>query len=244
MERGGRVKDKVAFIAPLRRGFTLTEVTIVIGIVGLLIGAIWVAASRVKIAYYSNILGNDISYIATQYATSSAFGVADFPTSATCSPYDCTGNNGIPLIPTQICYWCTATLSASNTAALSGMVPLDMFHSTTSPLPLQNKFGGTLNIETYAGTKGTAPGTTSANLGYLVTIDVGMIPTAACIRLLTTYGVGLMSKGMVQVGFDNGAVNEWFGTDTSAMQALITPGCTVSDPVDVGLSFAWPLQSS
>jgi len=224
-------------------GFTLTEIAIVTGIVGLVLGAIWVAANRAKINYYSNMLGTDISYIANQYSISTTFGAGDFPQSAPCQEYSCTGPTGIPLVPTQQCYWCSTTEDQTAIAAKSGLIPPDLFYSSTSPTPLQNKFGGQVTIQTYSGAQGTQPGNATSGFHNDVLINTGPIPTAACLKILLAYGPLWMAQGFEQVSFNNFAVNGWFGSDGSLLNTLTLLGCENSDPVSVTLDFIWPVQS-
>src|SRR5882757_10048711 len=87
-----------------KRGFTLTEIAIVLGIIGLILGAIWAAASSV----YNNLKANQAQQgilsaaqaVRSLYATSSTTGVVNavisapglFPTNWASNTIGKTGN--------------------------------------------------------------------------------------------------------------------------------------------------------
>jgi len=138
-----------------RKGFTLTEIAIVLGIIGLILGAIWVAASAV----YNNLR---VSKTTTQLLQVTQAVRAMYATTSTVDP---SANMAVGAVG-------AGTFPA--TYAQAGVFPSDMVISATAPT-VQDVWGGAAGV--------TATTTTAANDSFAV-IFTG-VPTAACISLLT-----------------------------------------------------------
>jgi prepilin-type N-terminal cleavage/methylation domain-containing protein len=138
-----------------KRGFTLTEIAIVLGIIGLILGAIWVAAAAVytnlRTSKTSTELLDILQNVRSMYATA---GVVD-----------ATANMTLANPP-------TAQSGGGLTYVQAGVFPADMIDSTGTIV--QNPWNG--------GAVVTAATTSVTNDSVTITMDG--VPTGACINLV------------------------------------------------------------
>jgi prepilin-type N-terminal cleavage/methylation domain-containing protein len=102
-----------------RRGFTLTEIAIVLGIIGLILGAIWVAAGQVYTNLRVNSSSRDVLSLAQAVRTLYA-NQGQMDNGFTCPPAPC------------------------NAIVNSGVVPADLINTATTSL--QDAWGGTVTF--------------------------------------------------------------------------------------------------
>ncbi|MFY9288933.1 MAG: type 4 pilus major pilin [Alphaproteobacteria bacterium] len=155
-----------------KRGFTLTEIAIVLGIIGLILGAIWVAASAV----YNNLR--------TSRATTELLQVAQAVRSmyATAATVDAGAN--MTTIP-----FTAVAAGPQTTYVQAGVFPTDMV-AGAGPYTVTNPWGGSANI--------LSAQSTAANDSFMILFD--RVPQSACITMITSntgsgrdsslYGVG------------------------------------------------------
>lgn len=139
-----------------KRGFTLTEIAIVLGIIGLILGAIWVAAMSVYSNYRTSRAGvqllTAVQNLKTFYATASAVDTtANIPyPSANLAP-----GGGTTYIQAQI-------------------FPADMVSVSGGTYTIENAWSGSVNV--------VAASVSTVGDSYAIEFD--NIPQAACITLL------------------------------------------------------------
>ena len=158
-----------------KRGFTLTEIAIVLGIVGLILGAIWVAAAAVytnlRTSKTSTQLLNIVQNVRAMYATS---GVVDATADMT-------------------------TLGAQTTAAAktyinAGVFPADMLNGPAATADtVQNAWNGNVAVT-------SATGTTASD-SFSVTFS--NVPQQACITILTSTTGNGRDPGLFGVNVGN-----------------------------------------
>lgn len=153
------IQQSVAAEATRRRGFTLTEAAIVLGIVGLILGAIWVAAAAV----YNNLR--------VQKANTAILTVAQTIRSmhATQTAVQAAGASDWIAAGIWPADWITTT--TTTTTPTGGGSPV-----TTTNTSVTNPWGNTTN-DVFVGA--------SAVVGDSFKIALGGVPQAACIDLLT-----------------------------------------------------------
>jgi prepilin-type N-terminal cleavage/methylation domain-containing protein len=139
-----------------RRGFTLTELAITVGIMGLLLGAIWIAGGTVSENNKVQTAQQEIAFIINNYR--SLFGERGVDTSG-----DAAGPGDITCSTTTINGWADKFFPP-NMALGSGTC----VSGTTQTYPL-NPWGGYVSIQ--------------AVKSQGVRISMGNIPLDACIRL-------------------------------------------------------------
>jgi len=153
-QKAGREQDK--------RGFTLTEIAIVLGIIGLILGAIWVAAAAV----YNNMR--------TSKTTTELLDVAQNLRAmyATAGTVD-------PLANTPAGFAAAAAGNANQTYMLANIFPADTLNATQTLA--QNPWNGGIGIQ--------AETVTTANDSFMIAFD--NVPEGPCITVITaTTGTG------------------------------------------------------
>jgi len=111
------------------RGFTLTEAAIVLGIVGLILGAIWVAAAAVyknmRVTRTTEQILNIVQNMRSLHATQTSVGT-------------------------------TATAALTAALAQAGVFPKDMTDMTTTPPTITNAWNGAVTIASAQSSGGSA----------------------------------------------------------------------------------------
>jgi prepilin-type N-terminal cleavage/methylation domain-containing protein len=158
-----------------KRGFTLTEIAIVLGIVGLILGAIWVAAAAV----YNNLR---TSRATTELLTVAQNVRAMYATSPLVDPGSNMTVSG-------------AQAGGALTYIQAGVFPSDMVSLGTT---VQNPWGGGVAI---VAAQGGATGTADDSFA----IDFDRVPQSACISLLTSNTGNGRDSGLVQATASAGA---------------------------------------
>jgi len=157
-----------------RRGFTLTEIAIVLGIIGLILGAIWVAAASVygnmRISTANTELLQVAQAVRSLYATS---GTTD--QTADMAPQD------------------TAQAGNGLTYIRAGVFPTNALNqgSATTSTFTRNPWGGAIFVQSAQQVAGT-------NDSFVVVFN--SIPNDACINLLTSSTGTGRDPGMWAVG--------------------------------------------
>ncbi len=100
-----------------RRGFTLTEIAIVLGIIGLILGAIWIAASGVSSANQTRQATAEVTQILTNYRKLYATHGVDM---ADNTDVTCLGITAGFFPPEMVPSGATCTASASGTTSYAG----------------------------------------------------------------------------------------------------------------------------
>ncbi len=146
-----------------KRGFTLTEIAIVLGIVGLILGAIWVAAAAV----YNNLrtskstteLLNVVQNVRAMYATS---GLVDPAANMTINTAEGVG-------------------TANATYLAAGVFPNDTLNNVDPAQATKalDPWGGTIHVES-----AQSPASGGTDDSFAVVFD--NVPNAACIGILTS----------------------------------------------------------
>jgi prepilin-type N-terminal cleavage/methylation domain-containing protein len=162
-----------------KRGFSLTEVAIVLGIIGALTAAIWGVASNV---YENNAVTTVVQQISkiTGNIRDTYTALATWPTSGTCST---NGSNNWAAVPTDV------------TKCFDGnyLFPTDMRNSAAQPgnSTMSHALSGTISIldETF----------TIANPVPTFRIKLFSLKPSACAKLLSQLPFNDASFGFVQV---------------------------------------------
>jgi prepilin-type N-terminal cleavage/methylation domain-containing protein len=226
----------------IRHGFTLTEIAIVLGIVGLVLAAIWTAYGMVVLNFRTNQINKEINYILSK--TTTVFSGSDFPNSAACSSYTAAdGSTG---------YYGNSKTDSSYIAAVMNVVPPDMFTDTTNFTPLKNPWnnprdavgGAAHNFTlTFVSTAGCSSGTGTSTVGldHNLLIDTGNMPSAACVRMLKMNKDVILKNNPIQICWNYCSAGIWVkGDPTPYTDDAITTNCKLSNPVSVSLSFEMP----
>jgi prepilin-type N-terminal cleavage/methylation domain-containing protein len=164
------------------RGFTLTEIAIVLGIVGLILGAIWVAAAAV----YNNLrtskatteLLTVVQNVRAMYATS---GLVD-------------ANANMAVAATE------GVGTAAATYLAAGVFPSDTLNNVdpSKATQAQDPWGGTISVESATSSGGVAADS------FAVVFD--RVPDNACIGILSSnVGQGRDPEMLAAVGGPAGA---------------------------------------
>jgi prepilin-type N-terminal cleavage/methylation domain-containing protein len=203
-----------------KRGFTLTEIAIVLGIIGLILGAIWVAAAAV----YNNLRVSK----ATTELLQVAQGVrAMYATSSTV-------DSGADMTA----YGTTAQSGGGLSYLVSGIFPSDTLNATP-PTRALDPWGGNINVQ-------SATQTVTSDSFYVVFDNV---PQNACISLLTSNTGTGRDSGMVGAGAGAaGALPANAAPVAStATLAAVTPsvarGQCIAAPALSAVGFAFRLRS-
>ena len=145
-----------------KRGFTLTEIAIVLGIIGLILGAIWVAASAVynnlRVSKATTELLQIAQAVRSMYATSSTVDATADMT------YSATGTHAV---------------GAGTTYIQASIFPSDMVSPVGSPVTsytIQDPWSGDADI---VSAKATVASDSFA-------VDFDKVPQSACINMLTS----------------------------------------------------------
>ena len=185
-----------------KRGFTLTEIAIVLGIIGLILGAIWVAASAVYNNLRTSKATTELLQIAqavrSMYATSSTVDAGADMT------YSATGSHAA---------------GAGTTYVQSSVFPSDMV-SGAGPYIIQDPWAGDTDI--------VSGKVTTASDSFLVEFD--NVPQSACINIITAstgtgrdsslYGVSVGNKGALAVAAGGTAGTTAMPVTASTAQGL------------------------
>ncbi|MDR3449936.1 MAG: type 4 pilus major pilin [Alphaproteobacteria bacterium] len=182
--------------ASRKQGFTLTEIAIVLGIIGLILGAIWVAASAVynnqKVGKGTTQMLNIVQGIRSLYSTSSTTGLAD-ATDMTFS----------------ICS--------------AGVFPSDMIPSAgcgTSAAP------GTINDPWNGSTTVASTSVAVAATGDAFIVKMAGVPTSACTALMTSLGGTGRDPGLIYLGVPAYAVASATAFPVTVSAATAAAQCT------------------
>jgi prepilin-type N-terminal cleavage/methylation domain-containing protein len=159
-----------------KRGFTLTEIAIVLGIIGVILGAIWVAAAAV----YNNMRISAANRELLQITQAMR---ALYATSATIDP-----NADMPL-------GTAPAAGAESTYLRAGVFPADALNTGLASTATQaiNPWNGNISINS----AGQPPNNT-ANDSFEVTFDG--LPSNACISMLTASSGQGRDPGMWAAG--------------------------------------------
>jgi len=142
------------------KGFTLTEIAIVLGIIGLILGAIWVAASSV----YSN---QKVAKANTEQLTIAQGVRSLFATASTTGAADVTTIAGAAAGTTAMCN--------------AGVFPLDIVTACATPAVGNPWVAGSAT----AGTFFLYGSITAAGAGDAFVVTMTGVPQAACIAMLS-----------------------------------------------------------
>jgi hypothetical protein len=231
-----------------RRGVSITEAAIVMAIVGLVLAGIWAAYSNAMLNYQTNLLSRDVNYILAEFEVS-GFGVSNFSATAACHSGSCINPGTSQAIPGSTCYFGMSGASMDLPAAQQGVVPPDMFSNPLSYVPLYNPWGTTFQItfETDGSNCSASTPTAAGGTSNRLSLDLGSIPSAACTRLLTNNVNGWIHSGLNQICTGGcSAINAYFDTVADAQTMLtasnIAAWCSMTDPTDLKVEFAWPLR--
>ncbi|MDE2030031.1 MAG: type II secretion system protein [Alphaproteobacteria bacterium] len=178
------------------RGFTLTEIAIVLGIIGLILGAIWVAAASVytnqKIGKANTEVMSISQGIRALYATTSSTGVADNTdeTKAFCTagvfPQDMVGDCTTPKISNP---WSVASNSTTvKTTSISAGAE-DAFEITMTNIPQS----GCVGLLSAVGGASRDSGLFYLSAG--TTAPVYTVGTGSTLPLTPTTAAGLCGNG-------------------------------------------------
>lgn len=173
-----------------KRGFTLTEIAIVLGIVGLILGAIWVAAAAVynnlRVSKATTELLTIVQNVRALYATSS---VVDPTADMTTIPF------------------AGVAAGAATTYPQANVLPSDTITVTGGTYTVSNPWNGSINV--------VSGKSTNADDSFSVEFD--LVPVGACVSLITSntgpgrdpdiYGYAVAASGALAVGVDGTAAN-------------------------------------
>ncbi|MDP9126808.1 MAG: prepilin-type N-terminal cleavage/methylation domain-containing protein [Pseudomonadota bacterium] len=199
-----------------KRGFTLTEIAIVLGIVGLILGAIWVAAAAV----YNNLR---TSKATTELLTIVQNVRAMYATSSTVDP------------AATMPFTAVAVNTAPATYIAAGVFPADMVNAAGTLA--QDPWNGSVAIVPAQSAAGTA------NDSFMVAFD--RVPQQACVNMITSntgsgrdpqiIGVSNAAAGTVPAAANATAFPVLAGT------ALAT-NCTVATAAGQSIGFTFKLK--
>jgi prepilin-type N-terminal cleavage/methylation domain-containing protein len=171
-------------VSSSRRGFTLTEIAVVLGIVGLILGAIWTAAAHVyqqkKVNQEVEEIQDIVQAVRSLYATRGVIGA------------------GTPGVIGAA--GCMNTLLVSSNSFPSDMVtpgaPADLQCGQPT---VHNPFGETVDVGYQTGWSGLQPSPTAFEI--LVASPAGNMSSAECVAVLSAIvGSSLSSYGLTGVG--------------------------------------------
>jgi prepilin-type N-terminal cleavage/methylation domain-containing protein len=210
-----------------KRGFTLTEIAIVLGIIGLILGAIWVAAAAVYNNQRVTTTQRDLLAMAQAVTTLYANASAVDPTS-----------NFAGFTP--------ATNENTNPYVLAGVVPTDMLSAVTAAkkgVPanqtVTNVWGGAV----YIGAAGVNGGTNNA---FQIAFDA--VPENACISLATTMSSSTSSGTLSSIDLAaNGTLPTpgatWASDVFPLSPSTVAPVCTTNAATgSASISFTFLLK--
>lgn len=158
-----------------QQAFTLTEIAIVLGIIGLIMGAIWVAASTV----YQNM---HVTKALTEMGD-----IAQAIRNLAGSQQVVDNNN--------------ANYNLTSSFYDAAVYPKDMVEVPwTGPglVAMSGPWEGSIFVVGAAQTSSNNP---SSQPGDAFSIQVGMIPVSACIALSTAASASGQSNGLIEIGF-------------------------------------------
>jgi prepilin-type N-terminal cleavage/methylation domain-containing protein len=213
-----------------KRGFTLTEIAIVLGIIGLILGAIWVAAAAV----YTNLR---TSKTTTQLLTITQNLRALYATSASVDPAA-----DMTTIP-----FTNVAAGAQTTYIQSNIFPADAVITTSgkaTTYTVEDAWGASINI---VSAKAVATSDSFA-------INFDNVPVSACITILTSntgpgrdpalYGFGVAASGGLAIAATATAGNNIGATPTLFPLAASTAQtkCTAPGTTGVNVAFQFKLR--
>lgn len=194
-----------------RRGFTLTEIAIVLGIIGMILGAIWVAASSVynnqRVARATNELLTIAQSVRSLYATSQTV--------------DTTGNADMDVSATNATHYTylQANVFPSDMMVMSGSPP--------TPIAAVDPWNGGVAI-----TQATV-----TNAGDAFNIFFDQVSQGGCIALLTA-NTGTGRDGSLQaVGAGIAGTTPTIATTTFPVAASVAQGLCTGTKNVVGFEF-------
>lgn len=180
-----------------RSGFTLTELAIVLGVVGAIIAGIWVAASAVRQKNATTEAAREIGYIVNRIQSIAAINITNLYVAKDAG---CSG--GVSVISGN-------SLTANTTA---GVFPQEMISGTDAAPIISSPWGqGDVNLVINAqsnscsinsGNTGPgSPGYHPATVTYAGTFTLTYLsmPVSACEQILLSKGAGFANMGLTAV---------------------------------------------
>ncbi|MDR3449937.1 MAG: type 4 pilus major pilin [Alphaproteobacteria bacterium] len=189
------------------KGFTLTEIAIVLGIIGLILGAIWVAASKVyanqKVGKATTQMINVVQGIRSLYSTSSVTGLAD---------------------TTDMTFAiCSASVFPSDTIPSTGC------GTSAAPATISNPWNGATTI--------ASTSVAVAATGDAFMIKMAGVPTTGCTALMTSLGGIGRDPGLIYLGVPAYAVASATAFPVTLATATAAAQCTSAATVTLSAVF-------
>ena len=223
------------------RGFTLLELAIVIGVVGTIVGAIWLAASAVHQKNATTRAASEIGYITNRLQSL----VAINP-SALYVAKDSGCSGGVSIV----------TGSSLNSNVTGGLFPQEMISGTDAAPVISSPWGqgdvglvinavsNSCAVNGGASTGPGAPGYVPASVSYSNNFSLTYLsmPVSACEQLLLSKGIGFAKAGLTQVCV--GARGSNACTRSVGFDAVTAPSVLTEAAVNTACTLGGSLSAS